>query len=794
MNGLKYSSIPLGGFGAGTVEYRRDGFFHDWQIMNNFPLGGGPAFEGPAGFGSTGYFALNVKGLEEQGGKERVFSALLGPCPDNELNNGYDLPWLTYPDAIEAQAAFPLSQTIWRFNDLPLDIGLEHFTPFIPHNVKDSSLPGAFFDFTLRNRSERTLTVSLMAVLPNLSGYAHPYQDSMIRHESCRVYDRLYFGRDLEKGEAHPDWGEIALSAGGAGESSWMAHPLNQVNGRSWWEPLRESGRLENRDLGDYSGMVGNEGASHRAQLRKGTPQAALCRTLELAPGEEGEVRIILSWFFPFFRELEYKPKQASASCIGHFYNTLFSSVDQVASYMEDNGERLERETRLFSDTYYRSSLPEWLLNAASAQLAVMRKSSWYDERGRFAIWEGLGCCGLQTTDITHYGSFPIVQMFPELQISQMTLTKSNADVPGKIPHMMAGNLSCSDLDHRNRIDLIPQYALLVWRDWLWTGDNSYLRRMLPTVKESLDFFRNYDTDGDGLPNNTGPDQTYDQFPLKGTSAFVGYLYMAALAAAEEMAGAAGYKAWKSELARLRDELLPRIEGQLWNGSWFRLCHDPETGENNEGVMADQINGDWFFRQACGRMLLDREKAISALESIAEHCLMPEGYVANCAWPAGDGVTIGRHTANQGDWPWSGVEYALASHMILAGREDMGYAIARMVWDRYEKRGRRFNHTECGQYYYRALSSWTVYLSATGFVWNGLEKTLSIGSNRGTFFWATPQAWGSWTLEEDGTLTLNVERGILDLKALSIGSSKGNKKVLECGRIIKEGESFKGKG
>ena len=40
-----------------------------------------------------------------------------------------------------------------------------------------------------------------------------------------------------------------------------------------------------------------------------------------------------------------------------------------------------------------------------------------------FAIWEGLGCCGMQTLDVTYYGSFPILILFPELEKVQMRMT-----------------------------------------------------------------------------------------------------------------------------------------------------------------------------------------------------------------------------------------------------------------------------------------------------------------------------------------------------------------------------------
>ena len=46
--------------------------------------------------------------------------------------------------------------------------------------------------------------------------------------------------------------------------------------------------------------------------------------------------------------------------------------------------------------------------------------NTWWTKDGGYAVWEGLGCCGLSTTDVDYQGSFPIVALFPELKLTQM--------------------------------------------------------------------------------------------------------------------------------------------------------------------------------------------------------------------------------------------------------------------------------------------------------------------------------------------------------------------------------------
>ncbi|NQU44929.1 hypothetical protein HQ520_16710 [bacterium] len=767
-DGLRNSGIPLGGLGTGSVELRADGYLHEWQIMNNRPWGTGPAVQTPL---DTAFFGLQVHGADLNR------SAVLGLAPgyDRFLNDSYAMPWLEHPVSIESVPHVPFTRLKYLFDNLPVRIELEAFSPFIPLDARNSGLPLAYFTFNIENRTSQDLTVSLFQAQRNLVGYTNPEKPSKMTFGRMGRADRVLYTREGHLADAG-DQGAMAMAAfaEGRSKSSYVFHPRNQ---RDIWEPLRKTGEFESRDVGDFKGQIGNMGASVQARLRGGTPIGAFCQTVKIRKGRSTRITFVLAWHFPNFRESDYAPRDSKGTKIGHMYAEWFGDVDAVLEYGLKNLERLRDRSREFVDAFYTSSFPGWLLDAIAAQFTTLVKSSWWDKEGRFGIWEGLGCCGLQTTDITYYGSFPIVQFFPEIQQSQMELTVSNMEAPGKIPHMMPGTFSCPDIDHRGRIDLIPQFVLLVWRDVLWTGDLEYGRRMWPTVEKSLEFFRTFDKDGDGLPNNTGPDQTYDQFPLKGTSAFVGFLYAGALRAAADLAEILE----KAEMAAaLREQLknaLVKLDEQLWTGTYYRLCYDPIEKEANDGVMADQVNADWFLRQSAGEGLLPDRRIKSALGAILKHCSHPRGFLANCAWPSGGGVEIGRHTADQANWPWSGVEYSLAAHLAWMGMEKQALTVARNVWERYERAGLRFNHIECGGHYYRALSSWAIYLALTGFSCDALKKSVTflVRPEPSRFVFATPSAWGTASTAPAGALVdLTVQRGSMALKEIHLRGLKKN--------------------
>ena len=91
--------------------------------------------------------------------------------------------------------------------------------------------------------------------------------------------------------------------------------------------------------------------------------------------------------------------------------------------------------------------------------------------------------------------------------------------------------------------DLNSKFVLMVYRDYVFTGkkDIRFLRYTWPAVQEALEHLRQYDHDGDGIPENDGyPDQTYDVWVVRGESAYCGGLWLAAVRAAEEIARALG--------------------------------------------------------------------------------------------------------------------------------------------------------------------------------------------------------------------------------------------------------------
>jgi non-lysosomal glucosylceramidase len=70
--------------------------------------------------------------------------------------------------------------------------------------------------------------------------------------------------------------------------------------------------------------------------------------------------------------------------------------------------------------------------------------------------------------------------------------------------------------------------VLQVYRDYVATGDDKFLQDIWPVVKETIEYAKQFDTDGDGvIDNESFPDQTYDTWSATGCSAYSGGLWLA---------------------------------------------------------------------------------------------------------------------------------------------------------------------------------------------------------------------------------------------------------------------------
>ena len=794
------SGVPLGGVGTGSVEIRADGYFHEWMIFNLGPW----ASDGPVQLGAPpdmGPGALAFFLRAESEGSAPVVRRLGTRSDQEEL---YSLSWAKNVEGVAYEAAFPAVTLRYLDRTLPVAAAATFFSPIAPHDARTSGTPGFHAAFTLKNTSGVRTRVSLAATLRNPLAWGAA--DRRLRLAVTPDGATTYLTMRTDADFAQPSTvGSLGLSVTG-GEASWIAGDFGPYVGNGFWggiyasflKPFRDAGRLPSlppqgsparllmltddqvaalplaekqaaarqlRQIASFAALYEAyqrvEGAAVESDAalgrylvqarswldrlagrdRKGARwgDAALCATVDLAPGEEREVRFTLGWFFPH----HLSPKGTE---LGHAYEQWFKDAEEVNRFLVANHAAQKDATLGFAQAIAGTTLGPELAEAWSAQLSTLVKSTWWTRDGQFAVWEGLGCCGFQTMDVSYQGSGSIMALYPELQQRQLEMSAAFQRADGRVPHFFTPDFSQVD-DSFARVDMNPQFVLMVCRDWLWRGDKDYLAAMWPHVQRAIANTALLDTDGDGLPDKDTRLNTYDNWDFFGTPAYISSLWLASLKAGIRLAEEVGDQATAAEWRGWLRTGAATFDARLWNGEYYSLWVD--GARRDECCMSDQLSGEWYTQLMGLGQSLPRERVVAALRAVVAHNFTPEQGLINASYPAGAPARFPTYENPQASGNWTGIEYAFASMLMDFGLVEDGVRVIRAVQDRYARAGRIWNHVECGDHYYRAMCSWATLLAATGFkvdVPRGeltVAPVIRVPAVRAP--WVAATAWGEFT-------------------------------------------------
>jgi uncharacterized protein (DUF608 family) len=811
------NGIPLGGIGTGTVEIYPDGYFYNWTDIFNLGGWAGrqpkqydryiPQMDPDA-------FTFYIRTHSEQDRKEGKIPLLRRLGLRMDQHNLYSLPWMKSIQCIEYKARFPMVDLDYEDSTLPIKITATMTSPFIPHDSRTSGTPGFYIDFTVQNRSPFPVEFSLMGILKNPLAWA--FKDRKICNKVTQEAETTYLSMTTgAKDKCPATLGTMTLSVTG-GEISYVgADYTDYFKGYGSWGPeihpflsifheWRDTGVLSNtgnnlpcpnqldvlipkdpekkrqlvEDLKQYAFALAifkryQEVDPHFADSPEGMNSfldtmrihlfklagirrnkqnwgnGALSSKMTLAPGETRQVRFVLSWFFPHHSATNRY--YVRSYFVGHMYANWFKNADEVNRFLVANRETFLSKIQTFTSTLYETSLDPILAAAWGDQLTTLTKCSWWDKAGRFAVWEGWACCGFHTMDITYQGSFNILSLFPDLQLKQMEMGAQFQRADGRVHHFFTPDLTHTDHGF-DRVDMNPQYVMIVCRDYLWTGDKAYLQRLWPSIIKAMDNHQELDGDGDGLPDHDTKRNTYDNWNFFGTPSYIASLWLGALTAAVRMATDLNdhihAQKWQDLLAKGRTA----FDQKLWNGEYYSLWVD--QNRRDECCMTDQMSGEWYLKILGLPAALSEDRIVSVLKTIYKYNFNSENGLWNATYPPGKSKLFPAYFNAQQTAPWTGIEYAIGSMMIDYGLWAEGMEIVKNIYDRHVNAGRRWNHVECGDHYYRAMSSWAVLWAVTGFKLDQPNARLSLRPPSSSLPlqapWVTPTGYGSFRLTAIG--------------------------------------------
>ncbi|MCL2014881.1 MAG: non-lysosomal glucosylceramidase [Defluviitaleaceae bacterium] len=768
----------LGGIGTGNISLNQNAKLCDFELFNSPNKG----FDAPYTF-----FAVRTESADGEIHAKVLESQQAPPFDRSHGAHAWNVGGIARFRHSEMRGDYPFADFRLIDEKMPIEAGLLAFTPLIPLNTDDSSLPTAVLRYRVKNISQKAQTVSVvgsMANLGNLKGadvWSKPEYDGKginryVERGSFRGINFLPYG----KKESDLDYFEMALVTTEKQNISY----LDDWNEGSWWDGLQDfwNDFTADGELTAGRKLAGKGNKIHKSDIS----MASLCTKKVLQPGEETEFEFIISWYRPNRVHSWYDGGGAVSSCCGddcdckvetlRNYYAKFGNAVESAAYLIENLPRLEEESRRFVSALAASTLPEYVIDAVSANITVIRSTTCFRvEDGTFFAWEGChdksGCCDGNCTHVWNYTQ-TMAFLFPELERS-MRKTEFAYETKADGHMNFRARVYLKDDAHNMQSAADGQLGAIVrlYRDWKLCGDDNFLKELWQNAKLALEYaFTHWDIDGDGLMEGE-QHNTYD-IEFHGITSMLNSIFFAALRAGEEISRYLGDTAAAEKYAAILAKGSKKLDESAFDGEYYIQKIDDVNEykyQYGTGCLADQLLGQLQAHVCNLGYLLNADNVKSAVKSIFKYNFLEDFsdfnnvqrmYALNenaglllCSWPKGGRPEI---PFVYSDEVWTGIEYQVASHLIYEGYVDEGLKIVAALRKRHDGTERSpWNEVECGHHYARSLASYGLLLALTGFHCDATAKKLRFkpavgGGDNFKAFFCCPAGWGLYN--GDGTI------------------------------------------
>jgi len=805
---LNRVAFPIGGLGAGMFCLEGTGAVSHMSINNR-----------PEVFFEPNMFAaLCVKGPRP------VARVLEGPVPEWKIfgqrgtGNGaggtsYGLPRFEESSFL---ARFPFGIIELVDREMPLKVELTGWSPFIPGDEDHSGLPVGALEYRFTNRSAKAQEAV----------FSYNSKNFVARGERGRI-------RKMKNGlilSQEPGKDKPFTKTDFAIFTTADQQPVTDYcwfRG-GWFDPVTmiwntiEAGAVKENEPVEWD-----------------APGASLFVPFTLAPGAQKTIRVLMAWYVPE-ADLRIQDKgpdgkeqcNSDACCITPlesglqsyvkfsgekyqpWYASRFKDIEAVADYWLQQYDTLRKQSALFKDAFYSSTLPAEVMEAVAANLTILKSPTvlrQYD--GRMWAWEGCsdesGCCHGTCTHVWNYAQ-AVCHLFPKLEIGlRNTEFCENQSALGH--QTFRANMPISPVKHDFHAAADGQLGgiMKVHREWRISGNDTWLKKIYPLAKRSLDYcIETWDPTHKGVLEEPHHN-TYD-IEFWGPDAMCTSFYLGALQAILVMG------TYLKEDIAVYKTLLEKgrqfLENQLYNGEFFfqkiqwegLKAHNPAEAQSfggtysreaveilkkegpkyqyGKGCLSDGVLGSWIAA-VCGlKDPVDPQKITSHLLAVHRYNLKKslkghvnpqrpayalgnEGGLLLCTWPKGGKLSLPFVYSNE---VWTGIEYQVAAHLMTMGKVKEGLEIVRACRDRYNGRVRNpFNEYECGHWYARAMSSYGMLQGLTGLRYDAVDKILFVDSKIGDFtcFIATATGFGTVSYK-NRKAQLKTVSGTIDVKEI----------------------------
>jgi len=830
-------AMPMGGIGAGSVSLTGFGSLVDWAIRNH-----------PATSALPDNWKLHESafGLLHIKGQTPITKLLEGPLPvemiyDQGLQaQGFRRGFYEGLPRFETatfSASYPTGRVELSHPQIPLAVSITGFNPFIPLDDRNSGLPCAILEYEFVNRSQKPVEFEFSYHC------LHP-AIGLRGNAGTRNAAIPGFGVQLSNDDK-PNVESCGTAAIGliGHEPKIKAMWLRGA----WWDFIaslwREvsTGTFKENDGKTSKELDGTNGGSILVPHTLKPGERIIFPIILAWHFPNVHYRLGGIGGKQYFNDdpPQYGGDTDNPPAWRPWYATQWKDARDVALYVKERYSSLRGRTVAFRDALYASTLPSEVIDAVASNLAILKSPTVLrSESGNLWGWEGCftthGSCHGSCNHVWNYAQ-ALPHLFPQLE---RTLREGeyerSMDETGHVTFRSAIPDGPTPHDFHAAADGQLGGIMKLFRDWRICGDRAWLQRLYPLAKRSLEYcIRAWDPHRRGAVEEPHHN-TYD-IEFWGPDGMTTSCYAGALAAMAQMARDLA----KSDDAKTYDDLAKRagefLDRELFNGEYHqqrvqwkdlkdqsfakKLDELAADGSNAEllallreegpryqygsGCLSDGVIGLWMAELYGVDVPVEREKVRSSLKSIfrfnfkkdlSDHAnTQRPGYALGhepglilCTWPKEGKPTIPFVYCDE---VWTGIEYQVASHLILNGMVDEGLTLVRAVRGRYEGHVRNpFNEYECGSFYARAMASYAVLTSLSGFRYSAATQELwfqpKITERPFRCFFSTATGFGVISLEENH-LAIQMIEGKLTVRTVHCGID------LDCNAEIAAGETKK---
>lgn len=740
------AGVPLGGAGAGYIEFGPDGWFRNLTINNN------RAPDARIPVAEHSFLALRAGGERPYA---RILQAEAAAAPPRAEGG----PPRLAAKHLAWRGLYPVANYAVLDPACPVKAIVSAFSPIIPFDYDASVLPLVLFGVRCDNPGPEPVEVSLLLNVESLSGRtAHTPAERdgrggavLALEEAPKIVpsaERRTRAKDTAPEPPPPPPRHNGIEMGSPDAPPTNAHghycvaarPTDgiEVTVMPWdlaraedeaalWRNFLMHGHLEQATTGSETVSAG-----------------AVCAKFTLPPGGTARADFVFAWYCP--------RNEVDGTDQGNGYTARMTDAVEVAKTGLRNAEYYYSSVEGWRGRLKASTLPRWLNDTLINSCHVLTTNGIYTRDGRFGLMRGDGDPTAGLLHLRRYHALGTSLFFPRFEDIELAAFASAEDplMEKRFPAWLGTGClhapSFKDVD-LIQVDLVSEFVLSALRNYLFTGNLARLQALLPRLQEAMALACGRDLDGDALPEVAMPARTYDGILLQGLNAITCGMWIAALRAYARIAEQTRQPEEAARHTALAQRAALSFERYFWDDekAYYRLAHDPrlpldQQPPQSAACHSAQLTGQWYADFLGLGSLHDRghiQRALGTLERYNERTFG----LLSAVMPDGRPVENPDGTPNEGHLAWPAhIAAHYACLQIQRGQVERGMRVLEKTYrNMLYRHDRIFNHPDrwdlaadqalprqvLGRHV-GALSIWYVLYALTGVELNQAQASIRI--------------------------------------------------------------------